>query len=176
MRQSSFTREELLACGAGKLFGPNTPRLPVDPMLMFDRVTLISDQGGSYGRGEVRAELDINPSLWFFACHFLDDPVMPGCLGLDAMWQLIGFFLAWGGHRGMGRALGVEEVRFTGEVLPQAKRVTYQIDVRRVIARRLVMVSGDGALAVDGQTIYTAKGLRVGVFERGASMNAGAAA
>ena len=175
MRQSSFTREELLACGAGTLFGPNTPRLPVDPMLMFDRVTLITDQGGAHGRGEVRAELDVKPSLWFFACHFLEDPVMPGCLGLDALWQLIGFFLAWGGHRGKGRALGVEEVRFTGEVLPQARLVTYQIDVRRVIARKLVMVSGDGSVAVDGQTIYTAKGLRVGVFERGVSMNAGAA-
>jgi 3-hydroxyacyl-[acyl-carrier protein] dehydratase/trans-2-decenoyl-[acyl-carrier protein] isomerase len=175
MRQSSFTREELLSCGAGTLFGPNTPRLPVDPMLMFDRVTWISDQGGAYGRGEVRAELDVKPSLWFFACHFREDPVMPGCLGLDALWQLIGFFLAWSGHRGKGRALGVEEVRFTGEVLPQAQRVTYQIDVKRVIARKLVMVSGDGVLAVDGQTIYTAKGLRVGVFESGASMNAGAA-
>jgi 3-hydroxyacyl-[acyl-carrier protein] dehydratase / trans-2-decenoyl-[acyl-carrier protein] isomerase len=175
MRQSSFTREELLSCGAGHLFGPNTPRLPVDPMLMFDRITLISDQGGAYGRGEVRAELDIKPSLWFFACHFLEDPVMPGCLGLDALWQLIGFFLAWSGHRGKGRALGVEEVRFSGEVLPQAQRVTYQVDVKRVIARKLVMVSGDGSLAVDGQTIYTAKGLRVGVFERGASMNVGAA-
>jgi 3-hydroxyacyl-[acyl-carrier protein] dehydratase/trans-2-decenoyl-[acyl-carrier protein] isomerase len=175
MRQSSFTREELLACGAGTLFGPNTPRLPVDPMLMFDRVTLITDQGGAHGRGEVRAELDVKSSLWFFACHFLEDPVMPGCLGLDALWQLIGFFLAWGGHRGKGRALGVEEVRFSGEVLPQARLVTYQIDVKRVIARKLVMVSGDGSVAVDGQTIYTAKGLRVGVFERGVSMNAGAA-
>jgi 3-hydroxyacyl-[acyl-carrier protein] dehydratase/trans-2-decenoyl-[acyl-carrier protein] isomerase len=174
MSQSSFTRDELLACGKGTLFGPNTPRLPVDPMLMFDRVTHIAETGGAYGRGEVRAELDIHPQLWFFACHFLEDPVMPGCLGLDALWQLIGFFLAWGGHRGKGRALGVEEVRFAGEVLPTAKLVTYQIDVRRVIARKLVMVSGDGSMAVDGQTIYTAKGLRVGVFERGASMSAGA--
>jgi 3-hydroxyacyl-[acyl-carrier protein] dehydratase/trans-2-decenoyl-[acyl-carrier protein] isomerase len=173
MPQSSFTREELLACGAGTLFGPNTPRLPVDPMLMFDRVTQIADSGGAHGRGEVRAELDIRPDLWFFQCHFLEDPVMPGCLGLDAMWQLIGFFLAWSGHRGMGRALGVEEVRFTGEVRPTARLVTYQIDVKRVIARKLVMVSGDGSMAVDGQTIYTAKGLRVGVFERGASMSGG---
>jgi 3-hydroxyacyl-[acyl-carrier protein] dehydratase/trans-2-decenoyl-[acyl-carrier protein] isomerase len=173
MPQSSFTRAELLACGAGTLFGPNTPRLPVDPMLMFDRVTRIADSGGAHGRGEVLAELDIRPDLWFFACHFLEDPVMPGCLGLDAMWQLIGFFLAWSGHRGMGRALGVEEVRFTGEVRPTARLVTYRIDVKRVIARKLVMVSGDGSMAVDGQTIYTAKGLRVGVFERGASMAAG---
>jgi 3-hydroxyacyl-[acyl-carrier protein] dehydratase/trans-2-decenoyl-[acyl-carrier protein] isomerase len=142
-------------------------------MLMFDRVTQIADTGGAHGRGEVRAELDIRPDLWFFKCHFLEDPVMPGCLGLDAMWQLIGFFLAWSGHRGMGRALGAEEVRFTGEVRPTARLVTYTIDVKRVIARKLVMVSGDGSMAVDGETIYTAKGLRVGVFERGASMTAG---
>lgn len=174
MPQSSFTRDELLACGAGTLFGPNTPRLPVDPMLMFDRVTHMSTEGGAHGRGEVRAELDIHPKLWFFDCHFIDDPVMPGCLGLDALWQLAGFFLAWSGHRGRGRALGVEEVRFTGEILPTAKLVTYQIDVRRVIARKLIMISADGAVAVDGQTIYTAKGLRVGVFERGVSLSAGA--
>jgi len=168
-RQSSFTREELIACGEGKLFGPNTPRLPIGPMLMIDRITRISTQGGAHGRGEVCAELDIDPSLWFFACHFRGDPVMPGCLGLDAMWQLIGFFLAWSGHSGMGRALGVEDVRFFGQVLPQVRRVTYQIDIKRVIARKLIMVSGDGSLAADGETIYTAKGLRVGVFE-GASM------
>jgi 3-hydroxyacyl-[acyl-carrier protein] dehydratase/trans-2-decenoyl-[acyl-carrier protein] isomerase len=143
-------------------------------MLMFDRVTHIANVGGAHNRGEVRAELDVRPDLWFFNCHFPEDPVMPGCLGLDALWQLIGFFLAWGGHRGRGRALGVEEVRFTGEVLPTAKRVTYQIDVKRVIARKLIMVSGDGSMSVDGQLIYTAKGLRVGVFERGAAMSAGA--
>lgn len=168
-RQSSFTREELIACGEGRLFGPDTPRLPLGPMQMIDRITWIAASGGAHGRGEMRAELDIDPSLWFFACHFRGDPVMPGCLGLDAMWQLIGFFLAWSGHRGMGRALGVEDVRFFGQVLPQATKVSYQIDIKRVIARKLVMVSGDGSLAVDGETIYTAKGLRVGVFD-GANM------
>src|SRR5262245_58047708 len=152
-RQSAFSREDLIACGEGELFGPNTPRLPIGPMRMVDRITWIGSEGGAYGRGEVRAELDIDPSLWFFACHFRGDPVMPGCLGLDAMWQLIGFFLAWSGHRGMGRALGVEEVKFFGQVLPQVRRVTYQIDIKRVIARKLIMVSGDGWLAADGQKI-----------------------
>jgi len=174
-RQSSFTREELIACGEGRLFGPDTPRLPVGPMQMIDRITWISASGGAHGRGEMRAELDINPSLWFFDCHFRGDPVMPGCLGLDAMWQLIGFFLAWSGHRGMGRALGVEDVRFFGQVLPQATRVSYQIDIKRVIARKLIMVSGDGSLAVDGETIYTAKGLRVGVFDGANMLQPGAA-
>src|SRR5262245_34184756 len=148
--QSSFSREELIACGEGELFGPNTPRLPTGPMRMVDRITHIAAQGGAYGRGEVRAELDIEPSLWFFDCHFRGDPVMPGCLGLDAMWQLIGFYLAWSGHRGLGRALGVDEVRFVGQVLPHVKRVTYQIDIRRVIVRKLIMVTGDGRLAADG--------------------------
>jgi 3-hydroxyacyl-[acyl-carrier protein] dehydratase/trans-2-decenoyl-[acyl-carrier protein] isomerase len=148
---------------------PNTPRLPIGPMRMVDRITCISSTGGAYDRGEVRAELDIDPSMWFFACHFRGDPVMPGCLGLDAMWQLIGFYLEWSGHRGLGRALGVEEVRFFGQVLPHVKRVTYQIDIKRVIARKLIMVTGDGYLAADGQTIYTARGLRVGLFD-GASM------
>jgi len=164
-RQSAFSREELIACGEGELFGPNTPRLPIGPMRMVDRITLISAEGGAYGRGEVRAELDIDPSLWFFACHFRGDPVMPGCLGLDAMWQLIGFYLAWSGHRGLGRALGVEEVKFFGQVLPHVRRVTYQIDIKRVIARKLIMISGDGWLAADGQKIYTARGLRVGLFD-----------
>jgi 3-hydroxyacyl-[acyl-carrier protein] dehydratase/trans-2-decenoyl-[acyl-carrier protein] isomerase len=164
-RQSSFSREDLIACGEGELFGPNTPRLPLAPMRMVDRITWISSHGGAHERGEVRAELDIDPSMWFFACHFRGDPVMPGCLGLDAMWQLIGFYLAWSGHRGLGRALGVEEVRFFGQVLPQVKRVTYQIDIKRVIARKLIMVTGDASLAADGQTIYTARGLRVGLFD-----------
>ena len=136
---------------------------------MVDRVTWISDRGGAYDRGEVRAELDIDPSLWFFDCHFRGDPVMPGCLGLDALWQLIGFFLAWSGHKGLGRALGVDEVRFFGQVLPSVKRVSYKIDITRVITRKLVMVTGDGSLAADGETIYTARGLRVGLFD-GASV------
>lgn len=164
-RQSSFTREEIIACGEGELFGPNTPRLPVGPMRMVDRITWISSLGGAHGHGEVRAELDIDPSLWFFACHFRGDPVMPGCLGLDAMWQLIGFHLAWSGHRGLGRALGVDEVRFFGQVQPHIRRVTYQIDIKRVIARKLVMVMGDGSLSADGEKIYTAQGLRVGLFD-----------
>lgn len=163
-RQSSFQRDELIACGEGSLFGPNTPRLPVGPMRMVDRITWIAQQGGAYGQGEVRAELDIDPSLWFFDCHFRGDPVMPGCLGLDAMWQLIGFYLAWDGHRGMGRALGVDQVRFFGQVLPEVRRVTYQIDIKRVIARKLIMVTGDGSLSADGEKIYSAQGLRVGLF------------
>jgi 3-hydroxyacyl-[acyl-carrier protein] dehydratase / trans-2-decenoyl-[acyl-carrier protein] isomerase len=169
LRQSSFDREQIIACGEGELFGPNTPRLPTGAMRMVDRITWISERGGAHDRGEVRAELDIDPALWFFGCHFRGDPVMPGCLGLDAMWQLIGFFLAWSGHRGLGRALGVDEVRFTGQVLPTVKRVSYQIDISRVIARKLVMVTGDASMAADGETIYTARGLRVGLFE-GASM------
>jgi 3-hydroxyacyl-[acyl-carrier protein] dehydratase / trans-2-decenoyl-[acyl-carrier protein] isomerase len=163
-RRSSYCLDELVACGEGKLFGPGTPRLPSGPMRMVDRISSISPAGGIYDHGEVRAELDINPSLWFFACHFPGDPVMPGCLGLDAMWQLIGFFLAWSGHRGLGRALGVEEVRFFGQVQPQAKQVSYQIDIKRVITRKLILATADGSLAVDGQKIYTASGLRVGLF------------
>jgi 3-hydroxyacyl-[acyl-carrier protein] dehydratase/trans-2-decenoyl-[acyl-carrier protein] isomerase len=170
LRQSSFSKEELLACGEGDLFGPNTPRLPVGPMRMVDRITWISSQGGAYDRGEVRAELDIDPSLWFFDCHFRGDPVMPGCLGLDAMWQLIGFYLAWSRHKGLGRALGVDEVRFFGQVLPSVRRVTYQIDIRRVIVRKLIMITGDGTLLADGERIYSARGLRVGLFDGPARM------
>ena len=165
-RQSSFSTEDLIACGEGELFGPNTPRMPIGAMRMVDRISWISSTGGAYDHGEVRAELDINPSLWFFACHFRGDPVMPGCLGLDALWQLIGFYLAWSGHRGLGRALGVEDVRFFGEVLPSVRRVTYRIDIKRVIVRKLIMVTGDGSLAADGQEIYTARGLKVGLFSK----------
>lgn len=172
--QSSFTREELIACGEGTLFGPDSPRLPLGLMRMFDRITWISHEGGAHGRGEIRAELDIDPSLWFFGCHFRGDPVMPGCLGLDAMWQLIGFFLAWSDHRGLGRALGVGRVRFFGQVLPQVRRVTYQIDIKRVIARKLTMITGDGTLAADGEKIYTAEDLRVGLFD-GEALAGGAA-
>ena len=164
-RQSSFSREELVACGDGKLFGPGSPRLPSGQMLMVDRITHISFSGGAHERGVLLAELDIDPSMWFFACHFRGDPVMPGCLGLDAMWQLIGFFMAWSGHRGLGRALGVEDVRFFGQVLPQVKRVSYQIDIKRIITRRLIMATAEGSLAADGRKIYTASGLRVGLFE-----------
>lgn len=164
MTQSSFTREDLLACSEGEMFGPGNSQLPAPNMLMMDRVVTISDEGGEYGKGYIHAELDINPDLWFFGCHFKGDPVMPGCLGLDAMWQLTGFFLAWLGGPGRGRALGVGEVKFTGQILPTAKKVTYHIDMKRVIKRKLFMGMADGRVEVDGRTIYTAKDLKVGLF------------
>jgi len=163
--QSSFNREELLQCGHGELFGPGNAQLPIGNMLMLDRVNLITNEGGDYGKGEIVAELDINPDLWFFECHFPGDPVMPGCLGLDAMWQLLGFFLGWSGHPGHGRALGVGDVKFKGQILPTAKTVTYHIDIRRVLAQKLVLGIADGRIEVDGREIYFAKNLRVGLFE-----------
>lgn len=162
--QSAFSRDELLACAHGTLFGSGGARLPTPDMLMMDRVTRISSSGGRYGKGEIVAELDIRPDLWFFGCHFIGDPVMPGCLGLDALWQLTGFFLTWRGNEGRGRALGSGEVKFFGQVLPTATKVTYRLDVSRVIERKLVMAITDGAVAVDGREIYTAKDLRVGLF------------
>ncbi|RUM85732.1 MAG: 3-hydroxyacyl-[acyl-carrier-protein] dehydratase FabA, partial [Candidatus Thioglobus sp.] len=140
--QNSYSYEELIKCGNGELFGPGNAQLPQPPMLMFDRITLISDEGGKYGKGQIVAELDVKPDLWFFGCHFNDDPVMPGCLGLDAMWQLIGFHLGWLGGPGRGRALG-GSIKFTGQVLPTAKKVVYKIDLSRVIARKLYMGIGD---------------------------------
>lgn len=163
-KQNSFDRDELLKCGHGELFGPGNAQLPVPNMLMMDRISEINETGGEYNKGEVRAELDINPDLWFFQCHFPGDPVMPGCLGLDAMWQLVGFHLGWLGHPGKGRALGVGEVKFTGQVLPSAGVVSYQINIKRVIARGLIMGIADGTVSVDGREIYVAKGLRVGLF------------
>ncbi len=163
-RQSSFTREDLLRCGRGEMFGPGNAQLPTPNMLMLDRIEKIADEGGAFGKGEILAELDIDPELWFFDCHFPVDPLMPGCLGLDAMWQLVGFFLAWIGNPGHGRALGVGEVKFTGQVLPTAKQVTYHIDIKRVITRKLVLGVADGVMKVDGREIYTAKDLRVGLF------------
>jgi len=163
-RQSSYDREELLKCGYGEMFGPGNAQLPVPDMLMMDRVTHIADAGGRYGKGQIVAELDIHPDLWFFECHFPGDPVMPGCLGLDAMWQIVGFFLAWVGNPGRGRALGVGEVKFTGQILPTAKKVAYRVDVKRVISRKLVLGIADGAVEVDGRQIYTSKDLRVGLF------------
>ena len=160
----SFERDALLKCGYGEMFGPGNAQLPVPNMLMMDRITHISDAGGTYGKGEIDAELDIHPDLWFFGCHFPGDPVMPGCLGLDAMWQLVGFYLAWIGNPGRGRALGVGEVKFTGQVLPTAKTVHYRIDIKRVITRKLVLGIADGYLEVDGREIYAAKDLRVGLF------------
>jgi 3-hydroxyacyl-[acyl-carrier protein] dehydratase/trans-2-decenoyl-[acyl-carrier protein] isomerase len=162
--QSSYKKSELIACGLGDLFGPGNAQLPLDNMLMLDRVAHISSEGGEYGKGEIIAELDINPELWFFDCHFRNDPVMPGCLGLDAMWQLVGFFLGWRGNPGRGRALGAGEIKFTGQVLPSASKVAYRISMKRVIERKLVMGIADGVLSVDGKDIYTAKDLRVGLF------------
>lgn len=163
-QQQQYSREDLLACGHGRLFGPGNAQLPLPPMLMFDRIVHISDTGGVHGKGQIVAELDITPDLWFFLCHFEGDPVMPGCLGLDAMWQLVGFFLGWLGGPGRGRALGVDEVKFTGQVTPKNRRVIYRLDLQRVLARKLFMGVADGAMEVDGRVIYTAKGLRVGLF------------
>jgi len=163
-RKNSFTRDELIACGHGQIFGPGNARLPLPPMLMFDRITRIAESGGTRDLGEIVAELDIRPDLWFFGCHFESDPVMPGCLGLDAMWQLLGFFLGWLGGPGRGRALGVGEVKFVGQVTPGAKLVTYRLDLKRVIMRKLYMGIADGTVSVDGREIYTAADLRVGLF------------
>lgn len=163
-RKNSFTRDELLACGRGELFGPGNARLPMPPMLMADRITRISADGGEYGKGEIIAEFDINPDLWFFKCHFETDPVMPGCLGVDALWQLVGFYLGWLGNPGRGRALGSGEIKFSGQVLPTAKKVVYHLQVSRLIQRKLVMGVADGVVSVDGREIYHAKDLRVGLF------------
>lgn len=163
-RKSSYSRHELEICGLGGLFGPQTARLPTGNMLMIDRVTEINNDGGEHGKGHLEAELDIRPDLWFFACHFVADPVMPGCLGLDALWQLCGFHLAWSGCLGKGRALGAGQVKFTGQVLPTAKKVTYKLDIKRIITRRLSMLIADGTVSVDGRVIYTADDLRVGLF------------
>ena len=162
--QHAFSKEELIACGHGRLFGAGNAQLPIDNMLMLDRVTHIALDGGAYDKGELRAELDIHPDLWFFSCHFPGDPVMPGCLGLDAMWQMVGFFLGWLGGLGKGRALGVGEVKFSGMVLPSDKMISYYIDFKRVIMRRLVVGIADGIMKVDGKVIYEAKDLRVGLF------------
>ena len=165
-KQQSYGYDELIQCARGELFGPGNARLPLPPMLMMDRITLLSCAGGLYDKGEIRAELDIRPDLWFFQCHFESDPVMPGCLGLDALWQLLGFYLGWRGNPGRGRALGAGEVKFTGQVLPEARQVSYQLHLKRVIERKLVMGIADGSISVDGREIYTAQDLRVGLFTR----------
>lgn len=164
-QKSSYSREDLLECGHGRLFGPGNARLPLPPMLMFDRIPLVSAEGGSYGKGVIEAEFDITPDLWFFGCHFESDPVMPGCLGLDALWQLLGFYLGWTGAPGSGRALGLGELKLTGQVLPETKLVRYVVDLKRVINRRLVLGIGDGKMYADGKLIYEASDLKVGLFE-----------
>ena len=163
-RKSSFSHEELLQCGRGEMFGPGNAQLPLPPMLMFDRIVRIAEDGGANGKGQIVAELDIRPELWFFGCHFEGDPVMPGCLGLDAMWQLLGFFLGWLGGLGHGRALGAGEVKFTGQVTPKNRLVTYRVDIRRLIMRKLYMGIADAVMEVDGRPIYEATDLRVGLF------------
>jgi len=164
VRKSRYEHEDLLACGHGRLFGPGNARLPLPNMLMMDRITQISAEGGAHGKGEIVAELDIHPGLWFFACHFEADPVMPGCLGLDALWQLLGFYLGWRGNPGRGRALGCGEVKFTGQVLPSTRLLTYRIQIKRLIERKLIMGIGDGTLTADGREIYSAADLKVGLF------------
>ncbi len=164
-RKSSFDYEDLLSCGRGGLFGPGNAQLPQPPLLMFDRITGISRDGGSAGLGKVVAELDIKPDLWFFPCHFQGDPVMPGCLGLDALWQLTGFFLGWLGEPGKGRALGVGEVKLAGMVTPAVKKVTYEVDITRLILRKLKLAVANGIMKADGEIIYTASDLRVGLFQ-----------
>ncbi len=165
VQKPSYSREDLLECGHGRLFGPGNARLPLPPMLMFDRIPHVSLEGGAHGKGVIEAEFDIAPDLWFFACHFESDPVMPGCLGLDALWQLLGFYLGWTGAKGSGRALGLGELKLTGQVLPEVKLVRYVVDLKRVINRKLVLGIGDGKMFADGKLIYEATDLKVGLFE-----------
>ncbi|MBD1147263.1 bifunctional 3-hydroxydecanoyl-ACP dehydratase/trans-2-decenoyl-ACP isomerase [Pelagibacterales bacterium SAG-MED31] len=165
MNQNSFSYQELLDCANGILFGKGNAQLPSPPMLMFDRITNINKTGGLFEKGEVVAELDIKQDLWFFDCHFKGDPVMPGCLGLDAMWQLVGFYLGWLGQPGKGRALGVGEVKFTGQILKTVKKVTYTISLKRLILRKLILGVADGILLADGEPIYEAKDMKVGLFQ-----------
>ena len=174
-RQEAYEFEDLLACGRGELFGPGNPQLPLPPMLMFDRISRITETGGEHGHGQIVAEMEVKPDLWFFSCHFKGDPVMPGCLGLDALWQMLGFFLGWGGGKGRGRALSVGEVKFSGMVLPTIRKLEYIVDLKRVIRRKLTLGIGDGRLLADGVIIYIAKDLRVGLFDTASAESAGAA-
>ena len=163
-RETSYDFEGLMRCARGELFGPGNPQLPAPPMLMMDRITAIDPEGGEHGKGRIVAELDVKPDLWFFECHFLGDPVMPGCLGLDALWQLTGFFLGWKGLTGRGRALGVGEVKFSGMVTPEVRTVRYTVDFKRIMDRRLKLGIADGVMEADGETIYVTKDMRVGLF------------
>lgn len=164
-KRASFDYDDLLACGRGELFGPGNAQLPLPPMLMFDGIEAISEEGGQHGKGLMRARLEIKPDLWFFQCHFKGDPVMPGCLGLDALWQLCGFYLGWLGLPGRGRALGVGEVKFSDQVLPTVKRIIYGIDIKRIFRGKLALGIADGWLEADDRRIYEAKDLRVGLFK-----------
>jgi len=166
MKKNSFTYDELISCANGELFGLGNAKLPLPPMLMFDRITEIKENNGLFKKGSLKAELDIKDDLWFFNCHFKDDPVMPGCLGLDAMWQLVGFYLGWLGHPGKGRALGVSAVKFTGEVLKNVKKVTYEINMKKIMAPGGTTVGlANGILLADGKKIYSAESLKVGLFK-----------
>ena len=164
-KPSSLDYNALIECGHGRMFGGGNPQLPLPPMLMFDRITRINETGGEAGKGEVVAQLDVKPDLWFFGCHFEGDPVMPGCLGLDALWQMVGFFLGWSGLKGQGRALGVGQVKFSGMVTPKTKLVEYHVKLKRVINRRLVLGVADGIMKADGEVVYEAQDLRVGLFQ-----------
>ncbi len=171
-RQNSYNYEDLLTCGRGELFGPGNAQLPLPPMLMFDRISSVTEQGGAHSKGQIVAELKVagNPALdWFWACHFKGDPVMPGCLGLDALWQLTGFFLGWLGAPGKGRALGVGEVKFTGMIVPTVKKLTYHVHLKRVILRKLVLGIADGFVHADGKPVYEVSGLKVGLFQDAAT-------
>ena len=165
LAQTSFGYEDLLACARGELFGEGNAQLPAPPMLMFDRITEVSEEGGEFDKGFIRAELDIKPDLWFFPCHFIGNPVMPGCLGLDALWQMTGFFLGWLGLPGKGMALSTGEVKFKGMVTPSVKKVEYGVDFKRVMRGRLVLGIADGLVKADGETVFQAKDLRVGLFQ-----------
>lgn len=165
IQKHCYDKEELLNCAHGRLFGPGNAQLPMPDMLMFDRIVRIDEDGGEYGKGVVIAELDLDPDMWFFQCHFKGDPVMPGCLGVDALWQLVGFSLGWRGRQGCGRALGAGEIRFTGQISPNCKKVTYRIDIKRIIQRKLTMGIADGSVAADGWQVYSCKDLRVGLFK-----------
>ena len=172
-RPSSFDYDELLACGRGELFGAGNAQLPLPPMLMFDRISEISEVGGEHSKGLVRAELDLRPDLWYFPCHFKGDPVMPGCLGLDALWQMVGFFLGWTGGEGRGRALGLGELKLSGQVMPNVRKIVYNVDIKRVMRLKLVLGVADGWLSADDEIIYRAKDLKVGLFKQDAAVQPG---